>query len=372
MAVQTRHVLLDEVMGRLHTLDDAALAELNAALAAGDPLPQHERSAVGPPNVEQNATTSGSQETMPVPVNPGVAGTPVPPSNSAPVTPNRRGSTRRAFLTCATILGGTGAAVTATGGYAVWRATQSDLVQNTIHSEHLQNLLRLYKALDDVELDGIAANGIVRFSGLLQNLGNGALLLKGGVEQLEEMLNGFENFAAQVRDDLSWMDGLLATANTRFQQLQTDVGVLAEWLNPAFAAVGDFANQSFGLLPDAVEMPVRNAWTRIRDTASEVPSMLTEFQQRLLPTLRAQGFATADATDEQSVEKRMVEPVAQGLLAPLKQHLSEFAALTESWQNLLAEPVQQAVDERLALRQQITQYLEENNIAHYLEENDLA
>ena len=35
MAVQTRRVLLDELMGRLHAMDDRVLAELNTALAAG-------------------------------------------------------------------------------------------------------------------------------------------------------------------------------------------------------------------------------------------------------------------------------------------------------------------------------------------------
>lgn len=345
MTVQTRHVLLDELVGRLHALDDQTLAQLNATLAAGQPLPLETNEAI-----HQSATTEGP-----------IGGT-TPEASPAPES-RPRGTTRRAFLTCATVLGGTGAAVTATGGYALWRVTQSQPAQNTLHSEHLQNLLRMYKALDDVGLDEIAANGVVRFSGLLQNVGSGALLLKDGIEQLEEMLAGFERFAAQVREDLYWIDGVVAAVSMQLQQLQSDVDVLAEWLNPTFEAVGTWADQSLGLLPESVEMPVRTAWRRIRETAASVPTAVAQFQQRLLPTLKAQGFATANAEDERSVENQMIEPVSQRLLTPLKQHLEEFAALAEAWQNLLAEPMQQAVDKRLALRQQIAQYREENDLA---------
>lgn len=348
MAVQTRRVLLDELMGRLHAMDDRALAELNAALAAGR-LPAADSA---PETIPEVAPTR-----EPLPGAFSHLETPETIQKSAP-----RGSTRRAFLTCATVLGGAGAAATATGGYALWRVTQSEPVQNTLNSEHLQNLLRLYKALDDVQIDEIAAGGIVQFSRLLHSLGRGALLLKGGIEQAEEVLAGFEQFATRVRDDLSWIEGIMAGATGRMQQLQADVNVLAEWLNPAFEAVGNFADRSFGLLPDTVEVPVRNAWTQIREVAAGAPGMMAQLQQRLLPALREQGFATVDADDALSVEKRMIEPVAGGLLTPLKQHLEEFAALAEAWQTLLAEPVQQAVDERLALRQHIIDYRAEHDL----------
>ncbi|MFQ6015854.1 MAG: hypothetical protein ACE5NP_10485 [Anaerolineae bacterium] len=260
--------------------------------------------------------------------------------------------TRRQFVTWALVGGGTGLVLAAGGGFAALIAARAENLK-------LKGLLSLYEALERVGLDAIAELGISTVAGLLEGIENGALLLKRGVEAVEDALNLFTSLFPTIRDGISWAENLVSSLSDKLARLEEAIGSVVERASPLTDALGEFFNLLLSLLPDSIEMSVRDTLGRVEAVITSIPEAVEGLNTRLLTPLRQHWFGDKAA---QRLETTLVEPITTGLLDPLEAHLSALAGLMDEWEANLAHPVREALQERQAIREQIARYREQNGL----------
>jgi hypothetical protein len=268
------------------------------------------------------------------------------------------GMTRRRFLQGALVGGVAGLAVGAGGSLVAWETgTAAGRVaaelEATAEALKLKGLLTLYENLEKIGLDAIVSTGVAALGLLLEGVEAGSLTTKAGLDTVEGILLDFEEAFPTIRAGIEWTEGVISAFADKLQALEDAIEGVLEKAQPITEALGSFFNFVLDLLPFGYGDKIRVTLDRIDDIVTSIPEAVEGINTKLLEPLRRDWFAEEEG---KGLKAGLIDPIVTGLLDPLEAFLGKLAELMDSWEEKLVGPVQKAISERDAIREQISRY----------------
>jgi len=223
----------------------------------------------------------------------------------------------------------------------------------------LRGLLALYENLERVGMDAILSTGVAALSISLEGLEKGITALESGVGLVDAGVTALEETFPAMRRGLRVVESLLASMENRVTQLQELMSEIQEVVSPLSDAVGSFLSALVERIP-GVGPAILDALDRISELVGSLPEAIGDVRSKLVEPLREDWF-TDD--EESGLKGRLLNPLQENLLEPLKEFLDHLASAIDDWQEQLVNPIEQALTEREDIREQITRYREREGIA---------
>ena len=223
----------------------------------------------------------------------------------------------------------------------------------------LRSLLALYENLERVGIDAILSAGVAALSISLEGLEKGITALESGVGLVDAGVTALEETFPAMRRGLRVVESLLASMENRVTQLQELMSEIQEVVSPLSDAVGSFLSALVERIP-GVGPAILDALDRISELVGSLPEAIGDVRSKLVEPLREDWF-TDD--EESGLKGRLLNPLQENLLEPLKEFLDHLASAIGDWQEQLVNPIEQALTEREDIREEITRYREREGIA---------
>jgi hypothetical protein len=275
------------------------------------------------------------------------------------------GMTRRRFLQGALVGGVAGLAVGAGGGLVAWETgtaagrTAAEL-EATAEALKLKGLLALYENLEKIGLDTIVSTGVAAVGLMLEGAESGSLAIKAGLDTVERLLLDFEEAFPTIRAGIEWTEGVVSAFADKLQALEDAIQGVLEKAQPITEALGSFFNFVLDLLPFGYGDKIRVTLDRIDDIVTSIPQAVEGINTKLLEPLRRDWFSEEEG---KGLKGGLIDPIVTRLLDPLEAFLGKLAELVGSWEEKLSGPIQKAISERDAIREQIARYQAEEGLA---------
>lgn len=273
--------------------------------------------------------------------------------------------TRRRFLQGALVGGVAGLTVGAGGSLVAWETgtaagRMAAELEATAEALKLKGLLALYENLEKIGLDAIASAGVAAVGLLLEGVETGSLAIKTGLDTVEGLLLDFEAAFPTIRAGIEWTEGVVSAFADKLQALEDAIEGVLEKAQPITEALGNFFNFVLDLLPSGYGDKIRNTLDRIDDIVTSAPEAVEGINTKLLEPLRRDWFSEEEG---KGLQGDLIDPIVTQLLDPLEAFLGKLAELVGSWEEKLAGPIQKAISERDAIREQIARYRAEEGLA---------
>jgi hypothetical protein len=268
--------------------------------------------------------------------------------------------TRRRFLQGALAGGVAGLAVGAGGSLVAWETGTAAGLEAAAEAVKLKGLLALYENLETIGLDAIVSTGVAAVGLLLEGVESGSSVIKAGLDTVEGLLLEFEEAFPTIQAGIEWTEGVVSAFADKLQALEDAIEGVLEKAQPITNALGSFFNFVLDLLPFGYGDRVRVTLDRIDDIVTSIPEAVEGINAKLLEPLRRNWFSEEEG---KGLKAGLIDPIVTGLLDPLEALLGKLAKLMGSWEEKLAGPVQKAISERDAIREQIAHHKAEEGLA---------
>lgn len=273
--------------------------------------------------------------------------------------------TRRRFLQGALVGGVAGLAVGAGGSLVAWETgtaagRTAAKLEAAAEALKLKGLLALYENLEKIGLDAIVSTGVAAVGLLLEGVETGSLATKAGLDTVEGLLLDFERAFPTIQAGIEWTEGVVSAFAEKLQALEDAIEGVLEKAQPITEALGSFFNFVLDLLPFGYGDKIRVTLDRIDDIVTRIPEAIEGINTKLLEPLRREWFSEEEG---KGLKASLIDPIVTGLLDPLEAFLGKLGELVSSWKEKLAGPVQKAIRERDAIREQIARYKAEEGLA---------
>jgi hypothetical protein len=266
---------------------------------------------------------------------------------------------RRRFLAGAVAGGAAGLAVAAGTGVAVWNIGDAEREAAALSAEaeiaRLQGLVNLYEDLEKVGLDAILTTGMQALALPLAVVEAGARALESGLEWTEQALLGLQEALPSAEESLLWLEAQVSAVADSITKIEVAIGKALERAsdNPVAQALADFAAMILDNLPFGLGDKIRGVLDELVNLLTSVDDLVAGINSQLLDPLRQKWFATDEG---QGMGATFMNPLIENVMDPLEAHLADLVVLADTWQQELADPAEEALAQREALRQEIVKY----------------
>lgn len=217
----------------------------------------------------------------------------------------------------------------------------------------LRDLLALYERLENVPLDSLVRAGISAVGLVLRALRQGADLLNTGIGLVEMALARVEAALAILREGTEFVEGIVDSLIQRVTALWALLSEVTGIAIPIAESVAAFFSNILEKIPFGVGAKIKQIIEWLQELVASLPDGLANIKARLLAPLRSEWV---DSASTESLEVRLLSPLRANVLEPGRQMVAEIENLASQWETQLEKPVQSALEERAAIRAQISAY----------------
>ncbi len=237
------------------------------------------------------------------------------------------------------------------------RQTAADL---SAEVEKLKGLLALYEGLEKIGIDAIISGALSAFKGFLDTLRGGVGLLRDGVNAAEGAITSFQNTFATLRAGLKTAEDGVANIAALLKNAQNWLGQTTSPLQPLLQQVQQFFSDLLSKIPFGVGDNIRKTIDGLIGLVVAIPAMMQDVSTGFLEPVRTSWFSDDNA---KNVQGALLNPISQKVLTPLDKFLGDVDQTLAHWESDVATPVQAALDQRTAVRQQIADYKQKNGLS---------
>ncbi len=239
------------------------------------------------------------------------------------------------------------------------REAAQQLAVANVETLRLRALVKLYETLEGVGIDAAIGIGLKAVAVPFEALKGAAQGLRGAVATVDAALTRFEAAIPTVSRALDTAENNIRwVIDDRLRALQGVLQSATDRVEPLTLALGSFFNGLIDRIPGSVGDRIRDVIGRIRELLGGLEGQLVPIRETLLAPLRRDWFAPGDT----GLQGGLFTPLRQTLLTPLASFLDNLAGLAQTWQTQLVTPVEKALRERDAIRQQIVGYRAEHGL----------
>jgi hypothetical protein len=195
--------------------------------------------------------------------------------------------------------------------------------------------------------------------------------LRGGINLITAMLDRFEAAAPKILAGIQAAEELIQMANRQMKQLEDLLGAVLQEAAPFTEAVDLFVQTILDYMPFGIGERIRRAVQAMGEVLGFLPATVRLVNEHLLSPLRI----WFPQESEDGVRTALFEPTRTQVLAPARSLLNGVVHLAEQWEEEFAQPVEEAVAQHQAIRQQISDYKRQHHLVlgkYLVEENMLA
>ncbi len=280
-------------------------------------------------------------------------------------------TSRRAVLM--TLLGGvaltgSGAAGHVLGESQTWTDANAQLATKTEEIEGLleqltvlevnlasqRELITLYDQLDGVKLDQTVNTGMQSVLGSINNTSEYAQQLRDGLLVAKDNINQLDQGLAILDTGLVRVEGMIVALSALMQGLEDRLQAAGEPVAPVTDALGSLFENLISYLPFGIGERIQATADSIKIVIGTIPESIASLNDNLITPMRTTFFPR----DGDNIQVRLLDPLTNVLFAPAEWTLSGLASLADTWDKELEQPVQEMIEKRATLREEITAYKE--------------
>ena len=236
---------------------------------------------------------------------------------------------------------------------AIWTTTRSvELVK-------LRGLVALYENLERVGLDALIGTATQALGFALEGIEAGSRGLQTALSLIDGALARFEATFPNIRSGLARVEEIVDALDWQIEGLWAIVAQATERVSPMAEALGDFFSALLDLIPFGVGERIREITARIQELIGGLPDAMDSLKAHLLEPLRQDWFSDDET---KGLRGDLIEPLRDRLLSPLNALLDDVIAFTDQWEAKLVSPIEDALAQRAAIRQQIDEYRRDNGL----------
>ncbi|MEP7286486.1 MAG: hypothetical protein ABI947_12030 [Chloroflexota bacterium] len=215
-------------------------------------------------------------------------------------------------------------------------------------NDHAQGLLDLYNQLESTNLDEIVAGALAALGIPILAIETVRTALSAGVVLAVRILQSIEEQMPLIAAGIDWLNDQVALLSTSIQSLQQALQVSAN--TPVAKAVTDFISSVLDLLPFGIGQDVKTALKAMGEVVAKLPDFLNNVSVRLIGPARAWIVSGGEG----GLHDLLLRPMREQVLSPAQQMVANAENLNSVYNSQLAQPAQNALDQRARIRIEIT------------------
>ena len=236
------------------------------------------------------------------------------------------------------------------GGQQGEREMQAEMMPTVTR---LEDLVALYERLEGAGLDEAVTGGLVGVTPLLRALREGSRLLLLGIGVAELALVHVEKAQEKVREGIEFVQDIVDRLEKKVAELWKLLGEVTGVAVPIADALGEFFGDILAKIPFGIGAKIQQIIDWMQDLIAQLPEALASTKTQLLGPLRLEWF---DEDSDENLEARLLRPVREELIAPARNLVAELEKLDADWETVVRSPIEAALAEREAIRQEILAY----------------
>lgn len=245
------------------------------------------------------------------------------------------------------------------GGAGGWTAGSSDLRQDAQQTiDTWRQLVALYEQLDQIGLDSVVTRAMESLGSVVSRLREHVSTVADGVDMAKERLADLDEGLAILDTGLEAVEGGVSTAADLVARLQEVLADAGERTGPLGEKVAGFFRTLLERLPFGLGDDMLDVLDRIEELLAELPDTIESINRELIAPLRTRFFPR----EGDSVRVRIIEPILEQTLAPMRALLDDVETLLARWEDEFTEPAQNRLTALDDIRAEIATFRETNQI----------
>lgn len=238
-------------------------------------------------------------------------------------------------------------------------ALQTELTNAQNQVGLLAGLVALYDQLEQVNLADVLGNGMAAVNEAWDDLTGRVPGLEEGLSLGSLALDDFERQIPLVAAGRTWVDMHLARLEVLFQASQQVLSAVLETAGDFLALLSKWFADVMKWVPFGMGDKASSIFTALTDLLQETPQTISGLHSNVLdplnPWLEKQG-------DEVALQSKLVKPLRESALNPAVEVAGKVRQTHETFVAQLAEPAQQAANQRQTMQELIRQYREKHQV----------
>jgi hypothetical protein len=247
------------------------------------------------------------------------------------------------------IVGAAAGGVVLVGGAAGAMNLTANRAQLEAQIAKLQALIKLYEQLDKVGIDTIVSTGMNLVRTALDAVKVGIRLMRDGITAVETAIKNFQATLDTLKTAANNVSQILNDVSQKMSTAEGPIIAILGTAVPLAESIAGFFRSLLSKIP-FVGSDITRAVDALVAFIRTVPNAITTISSQLLAPLRDMFFPLAG---DSMAKTRLFDPIVQNVLEPLKKFLTDVENLIDKWENGFSKPVQDAIDQRKAIRSQI-------------------
>lgn len=225
----------------------------------------------------------------------------------------------------------------------------AELEDLRVRLEEAQTLNDLWQSLDSVGLDSLLNSALQVVAGALSGVSSVAALLQTGLETGQAALNSFVEALPGPQEGIRWLGGQVEALADALEWLAEQVQEAVEPVEPFTTMIAEFVLWVLDRLPFGAGARARAGMEAMQDVINRLPDLIAGINDDVLVPL-ADWFGE---NERRNLFGILLDPITEHVIDPATDILKEIANLEDAYQAQLSGPVQQALEQRAAIRSQI-------------------
>ncbi len=224
---------------------------------------------------------------------------------------------------------------------------ENTLQQSQSDATYLQQVVGLYRQLEDTGLDAAILAGMGPVGLALLAIGSGSATLETGIQEAARLLATVEVQSPTIANGLLWLEEQVNYLSQTLQALEDALSDVLDPVRPITDQIGTFIGQVLDALPFGVGAHVRSGLEAVAAILSHVPELVASINPLVLTPLRQ--WVSPD--EDKGLVAEVVRPISENLISPAQGMVDGTNTLETAYRDQLETPVQNALAARSQIRQ---------------------
>lgn len=223
----------------------------------------------------------------------------------------------------------------------------------------LSGLVGLYEQLEGIDLETVASNGIASVSGVLDQLFANVPSVEEGLLAGQQAIAEFEAQVPLVDNGRRWLAGQIDIVSGYYSAVEEALRDAVEIVGSFLQMLNEWFQDVLKWLPFGIGDKAARIMEAMTNLLSETPNTISGARTNVVQPLDV-WFGLEGG--ETKLQQRLIKPVRDNALNRAATAMSQTHTVKDVYQNQLAQPVQNNVAQRSAIRQMIAAYRQEHQV----------
>jgi hypothetical protein len=223
----------------------------------------------------------------------------------------------------------------------------------------LGGLVALFEQLDEVDVEGVLAEGFTAVSETITNWIDDIPTLDEGLVMGRQALDELEEHIPLLENGRIWLDSQVSKTQVYYQAIELLLQTAVEAIGPFLDMLNDWFQKVRRWLPFNMGEQAAEIMQSITNLLSETPHTITGLNTNIAQPL---DVWLSRETGETPLQQNLVKPIRHNVFDKTSASIAKAQTLQTVYQTQLAEPTQTAVTSQRPIKDLIVAYREQHQI----------